>query len=233
MSRLAYAGGELALFEKARCWKRYWRRRIRPFVRGDVLEVGAGIGANTRALVDLPCRRWLCLEPDPALASRIALPASRHELVVGTIADLDARRQFDTILYLDVLEHIEDDRGELARAAALLAPGGSIIVLAPAHASLYTAFDRAIGHFRRYSTAALRAIAPAGLHERKLIYLDSCGALASLGNRFLLRSAMPTERQILTWDRLLVPCSRWLDPLLLHRAGKSVLAVWSAAGVSC
>jgi len=233
MSQLDYAGGELALFEKARNWKRYWRTLILPYVHGDVLEVGAGIGANTRTLADLPCRRWLCLEPDSTLAARIALPTPRHELVIGTIADLDPRRKFDTILYIDVIEHIEDDRGELARAAALLLPGGSIVVLAPAHASLYTAFDRAIGHFRRYSTHALRAIAPAGLSERKLVYLDSCGALASLGNRFLLRSAMPTERQILTWDRLLVPCSRWLDPLLLHKAGKSVLAVWSAAGVSC
>jgi SAM-dependent methyltransferase len=233
MSQLAYAGGELALFEKARNWKRCWRTLVLPFVQGDVLEVGAGIGANTQTLVDLPCRHWLCLEPDPTLAARIALPTPRHELVVGTIADLDPRRKFDTILYIDVIEHIEDDRGELARAAALLTPGGSIVVLAPAHASLYTAFDRAIGHFRRYSTAALRAIAPAGLHESKLVYLDSCGVLALLGNRYLLRSAMPTERQILTWDRLLVPCSRWLDPLLLHKAGKSILAVWSATGVSC
>ncbi len=229
MSQLAYAGGELELFEKARRWKRYWRGLILPFVHGDVLEVGAGIGANTRALADLPCRRWLCLEPDPTLASRIRLPTPRHELVIGTITDLDPLRGFDTILYLDVIEHIEDDRGELARAAALLLSGGSIIVLAPAHAYLYTAFDRAIGHFRRYSAHALRAIAPAGLRECKLVYLDSCGALASLGNRFLLRSAIPTERQILAWDRLLVPCSRWLDPLLLHKAGKSLLVVWAAA----
>jgi hypothetical protein len=167
------------------------------------------------------------------LASRIALPTLRHELAVGSIVNLEPQRKFDTILYIDVLEHISDDRDELARAAALLTPRGSIIVLAPAHASLYTPFDRAIGHFRRYSTGALRKIAPAGLRERKLVYMDSCGALASLGNRFLLRSSMPTERQILAWDRLLVPCSRWLDPLLLHRAGKSVLAVWAAHGAPC
>jgi SAM-dependent methyltransferase len=226
MSQLAYAGGELALFEKARCWKRYWRARIAPFVRGDVLEVGAGIGANTQVLADLPYRRWFCLEPDPALASQIALPTGRHDLIIGDIGDLDPQRKFDTILYIDVLEHIEDDRAELARAAAHLAPDGNIIVLAPAHGCLYTAFDRAIGHFRRYTSHALRAIAPPRLRERKLLYLDSCGALASLGNRLLLRSAMPNERQILIWDRLLVPCSRWLDPLLLHKAGKSVLAVW-------
>jgi SAM-dependent methyltransferase len=230
MSQLAYAGCELTLFEKAERWKSYWRGHILPFVHGDVLEVGAGIGANTQVFRDVPCRRWLCLEPDPALASQVVLPTRRHELVVGTTGDLDPGRKFDAILYIDVIEHIADDRGELARAAALLAPGGNIIVLAPAHAFLYTAFDRAIGHFRRYTMRTLRAIAPAGLRERKLLYLDSFGALASLGNRLLLRSALPTERQILTWDRFFVPVSRWLDPLLRHKAGKSLLGVWAAEG---
>ena len=107
------------------------------------------------------------------------------------------------------------------------------MVLAPAHEALYTPFDRAIGHFRRYSTRSLRDLAPDCLSERRVIYLDSCGVLASLGNRLLLRQAAPTSQQILTWDRYLVPCSRWLDPLLLHKAGKSVLAVWARNGFAC
>ena len=230
MSQFSYVGGELALFEKAQRWKRYWRKRIAPYIRGDVLEVGAGIGANTRVLADLAYRRWVCLEPDVGLAAQVALPTTRHELVVGTTADLSSAQEFDAILYLDVLEHIEDDRAELARAAAHLAPSGAIVVLAPAHPFLYAPFDHAVGHFRRYTSGSLRAVAPPGLRQHKLVYLDSCGALASLGNRLLLRKAMPNEHQILAWDRLLVPCSRWLDPLLLHKAGRSVLAVWTGNG---
>jgi hypothetical protein len=182
-----------------------------------VLEVGAGIGANTKTLADLPRRRWVCLEPDPALTSQIELPGGGYEVIVGITSDLDSCRKFDIILYLDVIEHIEDDRAQFARAAALLAPGGSLVVLAPAHQYLSTPFDRDIGHFRRYSRASLHAAAPEGLREQRLVYLDSCGALASLGNRLLLRSWLPTERQILTWDRFLVRCSRWLDPILRHR----------------
>ena len=60
-------------------------------------------------------------------------------------------------------------------------------------------------------------------------YLDSAGMLASAANRMLLKSAMPTERQILTWDRLLVPASRAIDPLFAGRVGKSVLGVWRRA----
>ena len=64
----------------------------------------------------------------------------------------------------------------------------------------------------------------------KVIYLDSVGLLASLSNRAMLRQHMPTARQIAIWDRLMVPMSRLLDPLLFHRLGKSVLAVWRKRG---
>jgi 2-polyprenyl-3-methyl-5-hydroxy-6-metoxy-1,4-benzoquinol methylase len=225
-----YAGSELELFEKARNWKAYWRSQIARFVRGEVLEVGAGIGANTATLASLEFQHWTCLEPDSALAARIAVPpGGRHRSAVGTIADLPAETTFDAILYIDVLEHIADDRAEMSRAAAHLKPGGAVIVLAPAHPFLFTPFDAAIGHFRRYTRASLRAAAPANLRVEKLVYLDAAGMLASAGNRLLLQRSMPTERQILTWDRLLVPVSRRIDPLFAGRLGKSVLGVWRNA----
>jgi SAM-dependent methyltransferase len=219
-----YAGSELGLFEKAVNWKRYWRAQIAPFVHGSVLEAGAGIGSNTRLLAGLAYRSWTCLEPDGALAARIELPTASHRKITGTIADL--RGSFDTIMYIDVLEHIEDDAAEMARAAARLSPGGHLIVLAPAHAFLYAPFDAAVGHFRRYCRASLRKAAPARLRESKMVYLDAAGLMASAGNRLLLRQSMPTERQILAWDRLMIPISRVIDPVFGHRLGKSVLGVW-------
>jgi 2-polyprenyl-3-methyl-5-hydroxy-6-metoxy-1,4-benzoquinol methylase len=229
-SEFKYAGSELELFEKARNWKAYWRTQIAEFVHGDVLEVGAGIGANTVTLAGLNYERWTCLEPDAALAARIELPrGGRHQPAAGTIEDLPADARFDAILYIDVLEHIEDDRREMARAADRLKPGGALIVLAPAHPFLFTPFDRAIGHFRRYTRASLRAAAPEALQIEKIVYLDAAGMLASAGNRMLLRSAMPTERQILAWDRLLVPVSRLIDPVFAGRVGKSVLGIWRKA----
>ena len=226
-SEFKYSGSELELFEKARNWKAYWRAQIAGFVRGEVLEVGAGIGANTLTLSNLAYERWTCLEPDALLAARITLPpGGRHRPATGTIDDLPADATFDTILYIDVLEHIEDDRGEMARAANRLKPGGALIVLAPAHPFLFTPFDRAIGHFRRYTRASLHAAASGTLRAEKLVYLDTAGMLASAANRMLLQSAMPTERQILTWDRLLVPVSRLIDPIFAGRVGKSVLGIW-------
>lgn len=230
-SAFEYVGGELALFENAVHWKRYWRSRTEPFIVGDVLEVGAGLGANTRSLAGIAHRSWTCLEPDRALAAKIPWMGPGYSTRVGTTEQLAASERFDSILYIDVLEHIENDRGELTRAAAHLKPGGHLVVLSPAHQFLFTPFDRAIGHFRRYSRASLRAAAPAGLGETMVTYLDSVGMLASAANRLFLNQSMPTEAQILTWDRLLVPCSRVLDPLLIGNLGKSILGVWQRDGM--
>ena len=99
-------------------------------------------------------------------------------------------------------------------------------MLAPAHQFLFTPFDQAVGHFRRYSKTTLLETAPRSLHIERLAYLDSLGALASLGNRFLLQSDMPRIRHIKVWDGILVPLSRILDPLMRYSIGKSVLAIW-------
>ena len=232
MSDYTYLGNELDLFAKALCWKTYWRSQLRPFVRGTVLEVGAGNGNNTRFLEDLECERWVCIEPARNLSEQLRAgirPGPRTEVIVGTLADLPDDRKFDTILYLDVLEHIETDATELQLAARHLRQGGYLIVLAPAHQQLYSPFDRAIGHFRRYSRQSLRAAAPAELALVWLRYLDAAGLIASLGNRFLLKQSLPTGEQLAFWDKYLVAVSQRIDRFLRFSMGKSVLGVWQKA----
>ena len=153
------------------------------------------------------------------------------EARVGTLANLDGG-PFDVLLYIDVLEHIEDDRAELNLAAAKLKSGGRLIVLAPAHQWLFTPFDRSVGHFRRYNKRMLGELRPDGLELIALDYLDSAGLLASLANRCLLRQAMPMPWQIETWDRLLVPTSRLLDPPLRGCLGKSILGIWTKSDIA-
>lgn len=232
MSAYEYPGDELSLFAQARHWKAYFASRMRSCLHGAVLEVGAGMGETTATLMNEDCASWLCLEPDGRLRDTLArrvqtLPGSgRIEVVSGTLLTLDAARRFDCVLYIDVIEHIEDDRRELQLAADRLLPGGSLVVLAPAHQWLFTPFDEAIGHFRRYDRAMLRAAAPAELAEVQLAYLDSVGLLCSLGNRLWLGRAQPSVANILFWDRCMVPISRVLDPLLGRRVGKSILGIW-------
>lgn len=234
-SEFEYEGSELELFAGAVNWKRYLGRQIAPFLGDRVLEIGAGIGGTTRALCDGRATRWVCLEPDRTMAARLAGEAGAGRLpdccepFAGTLSALPAEERFDAVLYVDVLEHVEEDRAELERAAARLAPGGHLVVLAPAHQSLYSPFDASVGHYRRYSKRSLAALAPDGTRLVRLRYLDAVGMLASLGNRVLLNSSVPTPRQIALWDRLMVRASTLVDPLLGFAVGKSVLAVWRAS----
>lgn len=230
MSSAQYVGNELEIFAYARNWKHYWSSIILPFMKGDVLEVGAGIGSNTKLLLTPAVRSWMCLEPDRELArqaSQALYGQTRHSVRVGSIEALEETNLFDAILYIDVLEHIEQDAQELSRAAKLLKAAGKLIVLSPAHQWLYTAFDRSIGHFRRYSRTTLRACTPRECTLERMGYLDSVGLLASATNRLFLHQAMPTVNQIVFWDRYMIPPSRFLDRVLFGGIGKSILAVWS------
>lgn len=230
----SYVGSELEIFREAVHWKRYLRAQIGRYVRGDVLEVGAGLGGTTSALHDGHCESWTCLEPDPALVARLEQSVGAHRdrsgrspaIVLGTLLQLEPSCSFDCILYIDVLEHIEDDRRELALAAQRLRDGGYLIVLAPAHPWLFSPFDEAVGHFRRYTRATLGSAAPLDLRVIALRYLDSAGVIASFANRAFVRSGTPTRAQIKFWDGVLVPTSRVLDRCLVFRVGKSVLGVW-------
>lgn len=233
-----YIGDELNLFAQAANWKAYIRNEIGPYVKGHVLEVGAGIGETTKALISGTEDSWTCLEPDRNLAQRIAGALASESfarkviprVIVGKIDHPACDRKFDTILYIDVLEHIEKDELEIRQATQKLKKKGILVVLVPAHQYLFSPFDSQIGHLRRYNRKQLMAISPPQTKLLRMRYLDSIGCLASLGNQLILRADLPTSKQIIIWDRWMVPLSRIFDAASGHKIGKSLYAVWQKNG---
>jgi 2-polyprenyl-3-methyl-5-hydroxy-6-metoxy-1,4-benzoquinol methylase len=228
---IPYPGEELELFANAHVWKDYWTRQAAPFIGARVFDVGSGAGGNLPWLARHGTD-WTCIEPDPLLAGQLQqnLPNPRAgqtwRAIHGALSDMANNPRADTIIYADVLEHIEDDRAEASLAASMLNPGGFLIVLVPAHQWLYSPFDAAIGHYRRYDRASMKALAPQNLQLVEMRYLDSVGMAASMANRFLLKASSPTPAQIELWDKRLVPLSKICDRLLRYRLGKSLLAIW-------
>jgi len=179
-------------------------------------------------------RSWSSLEPDAGLLSHVSPFVQEIHIrkINGTITDIVGRLHFNTILYIDVLEHIADDAAEISRATKLLDAHyeyfGRIIIVSPAHDQLFSEFNKKIGHVRRYDAASIIALAPDGFVIRRLLYLDSAGYFLSLANRFLLKQNRPTLGQIIFLDKIIIPLSRIFDRILFHKFGKTVVAIFES-----
>ncbi|OMP31167.1 bifunctional 2-polyprenyl-6-hydroxyphenol methylase/3-demethylubiquinol 3-O-methyltransferase UbiG [Mangrovimonas sp. DI 80] len=228
-----YIGNELELFALANNWKGYWMKKIQPFLGESVLEVGAGIGSNTRLFLDQNqgVTSWVCLEPDINLANKIPKEIPNHylpklQIYADYLRCFKSQEKFDSILYIDVIEHVENDSSEIQLAKNFLKPDGYLIILVPALNYLFSDFDRAIGHFRRYNKNEIEKVVGENLETIKLEYLDSVGVLASLLNKFILKQKYPSEKQIVFWDSTIIPISELVDPGIGRVIGKSLLGIW-------
>jgi hypothetical protein len=228
MSTKDYVGTELEVFQHATNWKVYWSSQMRPFVSGKCCEVGAGLGANLSFLQSPKALAWTMIEPDPQLCIPLSKLASDDiRIVKGDLRSIANSETFDSIVYIDVLEHIQNDVEQVELATKHLAPNGHLCVLVPAHEWLRSPFDDSIGHVRRYDRARFVEIAKkAQLEVVILRELDSVGLFASLANKFVLLDSSPSHAQISFWDKGLVPLSKFVDRLVFHKCGKSILAVF-------
>jgi SAM-dependent methyltransferase len=229
-SEIPYLSHELDLFQNSIHWKQYFTSALIKYVGGRVLEVGAGIGSNIPFLINASVQSYTCLEPDFNQAEKIRKKIAEGKLPANCnvkygVLQSDLQNEFDTILYLDVLEHIEKDQAELQKASMALTAGGYLCILVPANPNSFSAFDHAIGHYRRYSRQMLLSILPPSVDLQWCRYLDSLGALSSKMNKYWLKQDYPSIGQIKLWDNILVPISRCIDPLLRYRIGKSLLMV--------
>ena len=227
-----YPGQELVFFDQAVNWKKYFSSYIKPFIGKRVLEVGGGIGSTTRLLNDGTALQWTILEPDETMYKTLKKKQETDPgfancfIRQGTISQLEPSEKFDTVIYIDVLEHIEDDKQETIRSMDHLLPNGNLVILCPAFNLVFSPFDKAVGHYRRYTSKTLKAAMPKELRLIDLRYMDSVGFFASVVNKLFLHQTVPSHKQIQTWDKLMIPVSKWADKIFFHSFGKSILGIW-------
>jgi SAM-dependent methyltransferase len=191
---------------------------VTPFLSGRVLEVGAGIGNLSEFFVGhgdvcltdtsesylATLRRRFANDPRVRVYRWDISEDSPPEL------ELDA---FDAIACLNVLEHVEDDSAALSRMLRLLAPGGRLVLLVPAGSLLYNEFDRALGHYRRYSSRALRGLlVERGFAVDRVWHFNPVGIAGWFLNGYLLRKRILPAGQMRLLDRS-VPLLRALQRL--------------------
>jgi 2-polyprenyl-3-methyl-5-hydroxy-6-metoxy-1,4-benzoquinol methylase len=225
------AADDLERLGSARHFFEWVLTEFHPYLRGRMLEVGAGVGTITRKLVDgYPNLSVVALEPAENVYGDLAAYAALSPRVVvhrQTLAEFKDAKGFDAVLYLNVLEHIQDDAEEVRRAADALRPGGALLVFGPALEWLYSELDYKAGHYRRYRVDQLRAlVAAAGLDLVSVRYFDVLGVLPYFIVYRLLRHRDIAGSTMWGYDRLVVPLSRLLQRAMPHPPmGKNIVLV--------
>jgi SAM-dependent methyltransferase len=146
-------------------------------------------------------------------------------LDAGVTSDLAAER-LDTVVCVNVLEHIQDDRGAVCQMAGLLRPGGHLVLLVPAHPSLYGTLDSLVGHFRRYQRRELvDKVRGSGLAVVRCRFFNSAAAICRFVIGQLLRQQEAGRSQVLFFDRFVVPVLAPLEWLMRPPFGQSLVVV--------
>jgi glycosyltransferase involved in cell wall biosynthesis len=205
-----------------------------PHLGHRVLEVGAGIGTVSLKLLERrPGTQITALEPDPKLHEELLARTKRNpeiQTLNVTSTDLlqsDMHPTFNSVVYVNVLEHILDDAGELGTAHRLVVPGGTLAIFVPAIPRLYGSLDYKSGHHRRYTAGSLQTvIEQAGFELVDVRYLDLLGVAPYFLMYRLLDVKSLGSVSSSGYDRVIVPISRAIQRLAPHPPfGKNLLAI--------
>jgi SAM-dependent methyltransferase len=222
------------LAENASRYNEWVFERAAALIGGRVLDVGAGLGTFTE-LAARSAQQVLALEPDTKLiellTERFGSTANVH-VVAGDLGDLTPELvgpPLDSVLCLNVLEHIRNDTDALVRIREVLAPKGKLLLLVPAHPRLFGSLDRSAKHERRYGGQGLkRLLEGTGFEVRTLRHVNPLGILGwFVWGKILDAPGLPV-RPLTAYDRL-VPLLRFLD-VVRFPVGLSLWAVAERRG---
>ncbi|TAL10246.1 MAG: class I SAM-dependent methyltransferase [Nitrospirae bacterium] len=212
---------------------------IRPYLKPRLVEIGGGIGTFTKLLVQAhllprPATRLEVFEPASAFCLRLrdALQQAYPDLlrtgrlvVTGTFFQ-PAPDQCDTVIMVNVLEHIQDDQESIRAAYQSLSPGGTFIVYSPALPWLYSPHDKAVGHYRRYKMNGLEQLMrKEGFVVVAAKYMDCMGVIPWYLLNVIGGSTSINPHLARLYDQWFVPVTRLVERLWHPRIGKNVLVV--------
>jgi len=220
---------EFGALEHAQNYRRALINELAPYLRGRVLEVGAGVGQITSELLQIPTiTKLVSVEPNPKYCEVLMRKFPGHEIVQGTIENVGADSLWDCIVSINVLEHIQDDVGELRRYyKRLVESRGVLCLFVPARQELYSNIDRDFGHFRRYSRSELREkLNLAGFTRVHMRYYNLIGYFAWFFSFRILKIRRFSSRGVWVFDRFIFPVTNWFETRIWHPPiGQSLLAV--------
>lgn len=225
----------LERFAEADNFNRWLFETIEPFCAGHILEAGSGIGNVTHLFLE---KNFLLTGSDvnPEYCSVLRQKFGHYPNLKGIkeldLADISIEKtspelidQFDTIVALNVIEHIQDDRLAIHNCKKLLRQNGILIILVPAYQIIYNSFDEELGHYTRYTSDSLREmIEEQGFEVIHKQYFNSIGLFGWIINGSIFRRKLIPRSQLQLFDRL-VPVVKFIDKITLNSFGLSVIEV--------
>ena len=221
----------LEAISRAVQFNRWMFDQVSPFLNGDILEVGSGIGNISAFFLEQNARITLSdirSHYCDALKQRFQNDVTTvltldlvHPDFKSQYKSLDA--SFDAAFALNVIEHIENDSLAVENLNWLLKPGGKMVILVPAGQSLYNKLDKQLEHYRRYSKKSLNALLiDAGFAVEKTKYFNALGIPAWWFSGSILQNKIIKEGQMDFYEKL-VPLAKLTDQLLFNKTGLSVI----------
>ena len=217
---------ELEFFDAAKNWRKYQFKNILKYINSSVLEIGPGTGHNVQYYKNRASQITL-LETNKNLANSLKSKFDEDKKIIVLNTDIHIQEKtFDTIMYMDVLEHIEDDKKEVNKALKHLNSGGNLIFFVPAYQFLYSDFDKSIGHIKRYNKQFFLSFKEnENISIVELKYFDSIGFFFAVLNKLFNKNKKESiGLGVKIWDKLMF-LSIIMDLIFLNKFGKSLFCI--------
>jgi 2-polyprenyl-3-methyl-5-hydroxy-6-metoxy-1,4-benzoquinol methylase len=224
----------LEVISKADRFNKWMYDTVSPFLHGNILEIGSGIGNISKFFIAQQKPISLS-DTNPAYVVELkkSFDASPFvkDIVSIDLADpefkrkyADNKNRYDSVFLLNVLEHIENDDESVKNLGFLLKKGGVLLVLVPAYNWLFSKMDTALGHHRRYTAGRLSVLLDRNeFTVQKKFYFNSLGIAAWLYGKVLKHEAI-RDTEMNTFDKL-VGIAKLADKVLLRSIGLSAIVV--------
>lgn len=232
---LQYFGRDLEAMSFAENYHKWIVDEFRPYLGDSVAEIGAGTGNFSKFLVAAEIKSLVAFEPSGNMYPLLKEHFKNNKKVDTVPAFLkDAVKNyqdsFDSVVYVNVLEHVEDDEKELSYVFAALKEKGHLLLFVPALSWLYSKLDRNLGHYRRYHKNALaKLVQNAGFSIVKVKYFDFVGILPWFIAFVLLQQSI-TGDSVALYDKFVVPVMRVAEGVISPPIGKNLLLVGKKNG---
>lgn len=223
---------EFEALNDARNYRRAIVAEFQPYLAGEVAEIGAGVGQVTQDLLAMTprLRHLTVVEPDPVHFDCLRRSVVGPELIRGTVSDIRLRH-FDSIVSINVLEHIADDQAEMADyGRMLLSRGGHLCIFVPAGPELYADMDRRFGHYRRYTKADLSSkLQRSGFKLLHVRHFNLPGYFLWWLEFCVIKQRHFSIRKVHLFDRIIFPVINYCETrLCAPPCGQSIIAVAKA-----